>query len=195
VNGLAFASSLVTSALWPLVVVVAILVFRKPLAGLIGRTRRYEGLGQKLEFGVALAEAEDSVGRVLQDTPVADKQPELEPSPLVEDAETNPSYVVLRSWEQLSEAIASLAEAALPDQRVRSWNASRFLPQLQKREFLDDDYVSAATELRHLRNKVAHGESSPTPGEALAYADSARVLAIIAARVARVLAMSLAEDD
>jgi hypothetical protein len=50
-NGLSFASSLITHAFWPAVVTGAIVLFRRPLSDLIGRTRRYEGLGQKLEFG------------------------------------------------------------------------------------------------------------------------------------------------
>jgi hypothetical protein len=188
VNGLAFASSLITSALWPIVVVVAVLVFREPLAGLIGRTKRYEGLGQKLEFGPALAEAEDSVSMAVQDAPTAEKQAEIEPSPLVREAETNPSYVVLQAWEQLSAAIADLAGVAFPDQRTASWRSARSLPELQKRELVSREFANAVVDLRDLRNQVAHGQSKPTPGEAVAYAESAQVLALLARNAAHMLA-------
>jgi hypothetical protein len=188
VNGLAFASSLITSALWPIVVVVAIVVFRKPLAGLIGRTRRYEGLGQKLEFGPALAEAEDSVGKAIQNAPLAEKAGEVIPSPLVRQAEDNPSYVVVQAWEQLSSAIAEVVGTAFPGRKIAAWNATKDLPDLVRRELVNQDYVKAVIELRDLRNRVAHGQSKPTPGEAVAYAESAQVLTFVAHDIAVLLA-------
>lgn len=184
-NGLALASSLIGDLVWPLVVLVALVVFRKPLTDLIGRIRKYEGLGQKLEFGPALAEAEDSVSKAVQDVLVAERQQaEVEPSPLVREAEANPSYVVLQAWEQLSGVIADLAGTAFPDQKAASWRSARYLPELQRRELVSRDFVDAVTELRDLRNRVAHGQSNPTPGEAVAYAESVEALAFVAKRLA-----------
>jgi hypothetical protein len=187
-NGLSFASSLIGHLVWPLVVAGAIVIFRKPLSELIGRVRHYEGLGQRMDFGPALAEAEDAVGKAVHDAPRAEKQAQNEPSSLAREAEVNPSYVVLQAWEQLSAAIADLAGIVLPGQRIGQWNSWRFLPELQKRELLTADLVNAVNDLRNLRNQVAHGQSNPTPGEAVAYADSAQVLAVVARNVADLLA-------
>lgn len=188
VNGLAFASSLITSALWPIVVVVIVITFRKPLAALISRTRRYEGLGQKVEFGPALAEAENSVGKAAQDIPGTERQAEVEPNPLVREAQANPSYVVIQSWEQLSSAIADVAGTVFPDRKVAAWNATRALPELRQLEVVNQDFVTSVNRLRDLRNQVAHGESNPTPGEAVAYVESAQLLTLIAHNIAFLLA-------
>lgn len=194
-NGLAFASSLITSALWPIVVIIAIVVFRKPLATLIGRTRRYEGLGQKVEFGPALAEAEDSVSKAVEDAPAVENQADAEPSPLIRQAEENPSYVVLRSWEQLATALGNVAEIMLPGRRIGSWNSARFLPELVRLELVTEDFAKAVRELRDLRNQVAHGQSNPTPGEAAAYAESAQVLAVLLHNTEVMLANSSLEGN
>jgi hypothetical protein len=182
VNGLAFASSLITSALWPIVVVVVIVVLRKPLGELIGRTRRYEGLGQKVEFGPGMAEAEDSVGKAMQNAPMAEKAGEVLPNPLVRQAEDNPSYVVLQAWDQLSLTIADLVGVVLPGKRTGSWSPLESLPALKKSKLVANDFVKAVAELGGLRNQVAHGRSEPTPGEAVAYAEAAQALAITAVR-------------
>lgn len=188
-NGLEFTSTLLTHLFWPLVVAGAIWLFRKPLSELIGRVRRYEGLGQKLEFGERLAEAEDSVGKAVQETHTASERAEIKPSPLVREAEENPSYVVLQAWEQLSGAIADLAGVALPEPTGRArQNSAQSLPDLRRREIVTADVVNAVTELRNLRNQVAHGQSKPTPGEAVAYAESAQALTKAVWNIANLLA-------
>jgi hypothetical protein len=187
-NGLEFTSTLLTHLFWPLVVAGSILLFRKPLSELIGRVRRYEGLGQKLEFGERLAEAEDSVGKAVRATSVAGEQAKIESSPLVRDAEENPSYVVLQAWEQLSGAIADLVGMVFPE--MPNWarqNPAQEIPALRKRELVTADFADAVTNLRLLRNQVAHGQSKPTPGEAVAYAESAQALATIARNIANLL--------
>jgi hypothetical protein len=178
-NNLEFVSTLIGTLVWPLVVVSAVVLFRKPLAELIGRVRSYEGLGQKLTFGEELAGAEVSVNEAVEsikiDTKETDSQIAAEPSPLVREAEANPSFVVIQAWEQLSAALEDLVGTAEPD-RVPRGTPVGWLPDLQRRQLVSPDFVRAVRELRDLRNKVAHGQHNPTPGEAVAYAESAQVL-------------------
>ena len=66
VNGLGLVASLIASLTWPAVVAGAIILFRKPLAELLGRVKSYEGLGQKVTFGERLAEAATSLEMVYE---------------------------------------------------------------------------------------------------------------------------------
>ena len=88
---------------------------------------------------------------------------------------------MIRAWEQVAMAISDLASAWMPD---RDWKANVFwvgLPnELQRAGLVNDEFVKAARELFDLRSKVAHGKHNPTPGEAVAYAESAQVLAFAA---------------
>jgi hypothetical protein len=197
-TGMEFASTLITHLLWPLVVAGALVFFRKPLTELVSRVRHYEGLGQSVDFGPGLAEAEDSVDKAVEGVQAPENQAEIEPSPLVREAEANPSFVVLQAWEQLSGAIADIVGAALPG-RTGSRNVAAALNELRKRELVSSDFANAVTELRVLRNQVAHGQSKPTPGEAVAYTESAQVLAVIARNIANLIMnpplMSSGDDD
>jgi hypothetical protein len=187
-SGLEFTSALLTHLFWPLVVAGAMWLFRKPLSELIGRVRRYEGLGQKFEFGERLAEAEISAANAADKVSATKERPKIEPSPLALEAEENPSYVVLQAWEQIPGAIADLVGAAFRDSPRRyGQNLNQSLRELRDLEFVTADFVDAVTQLRLLRNQVAHGQSKPTPGEAVAYADSAQVLAVVARNTAELL--------
>jgi hypothetical protein len=180
-NGLQFASSLIASLSWSLVVIILVVVFRPHLGELIGRIRSYKGLGQEVTFGDRLADAENSVEEAVRSVPVNETDPKQieksEPSPLSRDAEANPSFVVIRAWEQVVDAVNALAEIAFPGRHSRSRGFSTsLLVDLQRAELVSPQFVSAASELRDLRNRVAHGMHNPTPGEAVAYAESANSL-------------------
>jgi hypothetical protein len=189
-NGFQFASSLVSSLVWPLVVIVLVVIFRKQLAGLIGRITSYKGMGQELTFGDRLADAENSVEEAARSASI-DKgeaeQIETGPNPLAREADANPSFVVIRSWEQVVSALNDLAGAALPGRYMPSRGfSSSLLRELQKVGLVNPDFVTAVMELRDLRNRVAHGQHNPTPGEALAYAESAQLLSVTARFMAEV---------
>ena len=181
-NGLQFTSTLVGDLSWPIVVSAAIIIFRKPIAEVIGRVRSYEGLGQKLTFGDRLENAEQSVDAAAKNAEIerggGEGQKKVDLSPLAREAEANPSFVVIQSWEQLSGALDDLIGAASPGRRPGP--SVSLLPGLQKQGLVDDKFVTAVRELRDLRNLVAHGRHNPTPGEAVAYADSVQTLATTA---------------
>jgi hypothetical protein len=184
-NGLQFFSSLIADLAWPVVVVILALVFRKHIAGLIGRIKSYKGLGQELTFGDRLADAENSVEEAARSVPINETDPrqidKSEPSPLARDAEANPSFVVIRAWEQVVDAVNALAEIGMPGKYSRSPGFSTsLLRDLQRAELVGPEFVTATFELRDLRNKVAHGMHNPTPGEAVAYAESANSLSVTA---------------
>ena len=216
-NNLAFIASVVGSLAVPGTILAALLVFRGPLAELLGRIISYEGLGQKVNFGQklagaeksvseAVAQAQESVGRTQLSTADAEKMAadralrkitsternphdiDLRRAGLVELAElatSNPSFVVIKAWEELEAALTGLVEAAFPGARLVS--PALALPDLIKERYVDTSFANAVRELRGLRNDVAHGQHNPTAGEAVTYQESARELAGIAASTAAML--------
>jgi hypothetical protein len=196
VTGLQFASSLVSTVIsWPLAFAGAILLFRRPLGDLIRRARSYEGMGQKITFGEQLAGAESSVQEALRTVP-ADTKITIAPSPslrsatLGRDAEAAPSLVVMQSWQELASAVGGLADSVrgAGDSPPRSNSSSDgLLRELERCGVVSPQFVKATSDLRELRDRVAHGQHTPTAGEALAYATSAQELSL----AARVLSASV----
>lgn len=190
---LEIAASLVGSLTWPAVVLVVVVIFRSPLSDLIGRIKSYKGLGQEVTFGDRLAGAEASVEDALLHSRIAgaDARERLaaEPSPLVREAEGNPSFVVIRSWELMLDALADLFAAAFPGEDKRR---TQPIGDLQRSKVVPPEYVTAIRELRDLRNRVAHGQHNPTPGEAVAFAES--VTGLMAATRTTVHALTRVRD-
>lgn len=188
-GALEFTSTLIGQVIsWPVLVLVVVFVFRKPIAELIPKLRSWEGPAGKFDFGKQLAETEDSVDDAVEAaertaalqteiagsaSAVTPPPPAFEPS-LAVQANANPSFVVLSAWERLGATFADLAGAAgLP---MRSRTVVAQVDDLRRRGVVNEDFVQAVTELRRLRNAVAHGQHNPTSGEALAYAESAEEL-------------------
>src|ERR1700733_2929102 len=115
-NWLQFTSSLISILAWPLVVIILVVIFRRQLAHLIGRIKSYKGMGQELTFGDRLADAENSVEEAVSSDTTGKTDPEqadeIEPNPLALEAEANPSFVVIRSYEQVVSALSDLAGVA-----------------------------------------------------------------------------------
>jgi hypothetical protein len=197
-NGLEFVASLLGMVFsWPVLVFVIVWLFRAPLRELIGRIKSYEGLGQKVTFGDQLAKTEDSVeaavGSIGAGPEATDRLPTDEPAavlpnPLALDAQANPSFAVITAWEQVSGALADLVGAAFSEEELKASGARRtpswWVPELRRRGVMSETFERAIRELRDLRNHVAHGQHNPTPGEAVAYVETASELS----RAMRVLA-------
>jgi hypothetical protein len=209
-NNLAFIASVVGSLAIPVTVVVALLIFRGPLTELLGRIVSYEGLGQRVNFGLKLAGAEKSVSkavvqaqetvgrtqvgsaetertpvdrslRAITSTALESQEIDLWNAGLVELATlatSNPSFVVLRSWDDLETSLTSLVRSVFPS--TRDFKAVSRLPDLVKEGYVDQSFVNAVRDLRGLRNNVAHGQHNPTAGEAVTYLESARELSQVA---------------
>lgn len=194
-NDLAFIASVVGSLAIPVTVVTALVVFRKPLTGLIGRVSTYEGLGQKVQFGEDLAGAEKSVSEAVVHAPeevkkvteaeddAALRQITSKQEPLIdfdvrrlkrvqlgEIASANPSYAIIKSWEELSDTIIGLAELAFPGMRLGGLTSA--LIYLADKKVVSAYFAKAASELLELRDRVAHGEHDPTAGQAITYVQS-----------------------
>lgn len=180
VSWLGFVDSLVRSLAWPAVVLIAALLFRTEVAGLVARLTHLKVPGGEVTFGEGLAKAENTFEKFQASATGAEAasgQPEgadSDEAGNVDSEPVEPSALVLRSWEHLSEEIIGLANARVPG--VRATNAASAAAALERAGVVNDLFVETANELRQLRNAVAHAKEIPTPGSAIAYADQAREL-------------------
>jgi hypothetical protein len=197
-NILEFISTLIGQLLsWPVAVVILVFALRRPIAELLPTLREYEGMGQRLSFGDRLAQVEDSVEQAAAsiEQPLSN-QPEDsggeqkfsdDSNTLAREAEDNPSYVVLTSWERLHGAINDLAGSVHHSTRRNlGQSVVTKLSDIRRSKLVNEDFLRAAEELRHLRNRVAHGQHNPSSGEALAYAESAEDLRRVAHTLANI---------
>jgi hypothetical protein len=202
-NDLGFVASMIGSLAIPVTVVATLLIFRRPVTDLLGRIISYEGLGQKVDFGQKLAGAEESVSKA-EAQAQGTAEPIVEPAlrqiistgqglqdidlqnvglvQLAEMAASNPSFVVIKAWEDFAADLTTMVKTILPDAEVR--NPIYWLPELAKDGRIGESFPSAVLELLELRNNVAHGQHNPTAGEAVTYVESIRRLATVAARAA-----------
>ena len=67
-------------------------------------------------------------------------------SKLALDAEANPSFTVLRAWEQLSSVLADYIRTVLPEKQ-RSGNPLALLPEMQKIGKMTPSYVEAVQDV------------------------------------------------
>jgi hypothetical protein len=176
-NGMGFTASLISSMAWPIAVLGAIVIFRKPLIRLIGNIRQYEGFGQKITFGEELAGTENRINEVVRkkevtgitDAPLG--RPASE-GPVSNElsvlAENHPSLTVLSAWDGLYKILMATVErdrghgATLGSQKF--WN--------RLADVIPKEWIEMIKSLYHLRNMVAHGQHKPMPGEAVAYVES-----------------------
>ncbi|MEQ4723796.1 hypothetical protein [Nonomuraea sp. B19D2] len=131
-SGFQLVASLVGSLVWPVAVVVAVWVLRRPLAAALGRTKRVEAAG----IAVELAEVEQAREDVEQGLAKAEPLDAAEVDELVRSAAqlgwhlanlgtgTSPDVVVDRSGEKpvvRSPAEEAFREAAVLASNQRSW--------------------------------------------------------------------------
>ncbi len=86
----------------------------------------------------------------------------------------DPSGLVIRSWELLSDDIAKLFRAVnLEEDRRRFVAPTGMIARLAIMGIVPESLAGAVRELSKLRNDVAHGRNQPSAGEAAAYEQSA----------------------
>ncbi|WP_143228203.1 hypothetical protein [Actinomadura meyerae] len=184
---------------WPLFGLIAVLMFRRPIRAAISRLTSYEGLGGTLTFGEQLAEVEEQVEglaapedasqkpRGLEPARPADEQ-QLQANPdaglllLVQEA---PSGAVMQAWSEVERSIhvlfqlhdlENISRADAPERMGRSARVqpTNMVLLMVERRIIPGSILKPIRELRALRNSVAHGQHTPTPGEALTYVETAR---------------------
>jgi hypothetical protein len=189
VNGLSFASSLVGHLIWPAVVVAALLIFRRPLSDLLGRIRKYQGMGQTVEFQERLADAQQSVSKAAEEAPPTGKDLDEIPDNISTEmklaltARESPSRAIRAAWDRLYDAVEDLHNVVLPVSpdfaRDRMTHTS-MMSNLLREDVITPSLFDAIQDLYLLWRSVIGGYE-PSFNEAMEYVGSAtRTSALLA---------------
>jgi hypothetical protein len=187
VDVLEFIASLVASLAWPALVLVALLVLRKPLAGLIGRATDIELFGAKVRLGKEIQRAAVSTEAAVAS---ARSRPEFEPSararprasdknPWLATLGESPSLAAIYAWAGLEKSLRKLA-SAFGDSAPSTVSVTDLLTGLEKNAVLEPEFVRAAHDLRLVRNKIAYGTATLSEAEGLSFINSAWQLSQLA---------------
>jgi hypothetical protein len=164
-NWLEFFAALVQALAWPIAVVVAVLLLRDPLGGLIRTVRRAKYGDLDIEFGerveklqdqtnvVRLQGRADGTGRLSGGGSITGRGKNLSETlstKVAELAAISPTAAVFEVWQAVEEA----ARARIPDSDQRSPRA--LLDALRNKGVISDNGYYQLQELRQLRNAAVH---------------------------------------
>lgn len=164
---LTFISNLISSVVWPLVVVFIVIILRGPLRDLIADLGRRLHIvkfpGGEAEFSSELAEIKEAADEAnLPPSPVA---PPAGPLLLEVEggerqwarlAELSPRAAVTEAWRQVEIVMQETARRYdIPEKE--SYSALALIRALGKRQILTPDIFAIVHDLRGMRNTAAHG--------------------------------------
>ena len=180
VSVLQFIASLVASLAWPVLVIGALLIFRKPLVGLIARAKDIQLFGATVRLGKELERAAVSTEAAVAS---AQSRPDLAPpskqrsrtsdkNPWLATLGESPSLAAIYGWSGLEKSLRKLA-SAFADPTPSNASVTDLLAGLEKSSALEPEFVRAARDLRLIRNRIAYGTAAITEAEGLSFINSA----------------------
>lgn len=164
---LTFISNMVSSLIWPVVVVFIVVILRRPLRELIAdlgrRLRSIKFPGGEAEFSDELAEIKEAADEAnlppAPITPLAGPlllEVEGDERQWVRLAELSPRAAVTEAWRQVEIAMREVARRfEIPERESRS--PLTLIRALGKRQILTPDILAIVGDLRGVRNTAAHG--------------------------------------
>jgi hypothetical protein len=204
-----FASSIVASIMWPVVVLALGVLFRSQLVGLLARLTSLKTPGVEATFSDGLARVEEQVisFQDSEDDAVFEAANQAAESERLagqderdsQQSVSDPSGTVIRNWEDLTLSLFQLRSATAGRGRP-SRNIGVILEQLVSDNVVNRYFADSVLGLQNLRNRVAHGEDVPNAGAALVYAKRADELrraadAILTVKGSNVADFGNAEGD
>lgn len=161
----------IASLLWPVLVFVALLLFRAEIAGLIGRVKKGKFFGQELELSDELIKLQKTVTKASEEV-ASLPPPAIEPDTNVQTAEKDPVKGIIEDAARSPKAALILLAAEVEKEARRTLasvgklQGSRPMTLVQTINELDSHYglpkhVSSSLRLFwDTRNKIVHGSES-----------------------------------
>jgi hypothetical protein len=167
---------------WPLVVLFIAVMFRKPLASLIGNIRELKWRDFRLRFARELQQVHEIATTTGALPPVPLEEEELAgvavDTSTLDLAQRSPRAVVLEAWAKVESASRTLVKEQVPGFDQSRPSSARVGDVLVSAGLLDDARARVFTILRNLRNRAAHEEDfALTAADAVDYAGLATRLA------------------
>ena len=164
---LTFISNILSSLIWPVVVVFTVVILRRPLrdsiADLGRRLHSIKFPGGEAEFSDELAEIKEAANDA--NLPLVPFTPPVGPllSDVGEDerqwarlAELWPRATITEAWRHVEDAMRELARRSeIPEKESHS--ALSLIRALGRRQICTSDTVAIVSHLRGIRNTAAHG--------------------------------------
>lgn len=164
---LTFISNIVSSLIWPVVVIFIVIILRRPLRELIAdlgrRLRSIKFPGGEAEFSDELAEIKEAADEA--DLPAAPIAPPAGPPLLgvegderqwIKLAELSPRSAITEAWRQVEITMREVARRfEIPERESRS--PLTLIRVLGKHQVLTPDILAIVSDLRGVRNTAAHG--------------------------------------
>jgi len=175
VDWLTFIVKVIDALAWPVIVLIAAFLFRRPVIELIPALQRLRIKNIEMEFNRDLNKLEQ---HVLFPIPVREQLPKPEKDTLERlqrIAATAPIAALFGAWREVE---AAAADAGSRHGITATGGLWELFEGLRNQKVLDSTQVETLEALRKLRNKVAHArEGEVTEDQALRYVEIAMILA------------------
>jgi uncharacterized protein YutE (UPF0331/DUF86 family) len=176
---LTFTAEMTKALAWPLTIILALLLLRRPLADLIPLLQRLRYKDLELDFGKRVQELASEIKKELPGGRQAGGAQQRGRNRLADLAHASPRAAVLEAWLEVEEAAIAAAkrhQLKLSDRERRS--PSTLEQALVDSQILDENKRGIFSRLRNLRNAAAHASDFDLDsGSAIIYAGSANRLA------------------
>ncbi len=173
-----FVAEMTKALAWPVTILLALLLLRRPLANLIPLLQRLRYKDLELDFGKGVQELALEVKKELPGDKEV-KPARARANPVVELAKSSPRAAVLEAWLEVEEAAIEATKRhglKLTDRERRS--PSTLEEALVDVKVLDKNKQGIFSRLRRLRNAAAHASDFDLDTDsAIIYAGSAERLA------------------
>lgn len=187
--------------LYPLVILIGLLLYRKPISALLDRVKKGELFGNKFELEPAVDEFQESVQEVekevfqlkefvqdvennneesLDDSKIAaseSKQTEIDVNQILDDSKGSPELAIIRLSNLIeNESTAILGSMGFLPQHPRRLSAYGTIQELEVRGLLPKNTIKSIKQFSDLRNRIVHGKGIIDEKEILRVLDIGIVL-------------------
>jgi hypothetical protein len=155
---LQFISSLLGTLAWPLTLIGAVLLVRKPLLALLPSLRSLEYDKLKVQFGEQLEKAEADLSKLPTVIPAAPSLDNASAERFEATANVAPNLAVLQAWFDVEAELKSAAvKVGIEFKRSSPLDAAR---SLQREGLLDEQTAELMRDLRNMRNLAVHPDEA-----------------------------------
>jgi hypothetical protein len=167
--------------LWPLITLIVLLVYRKPIAALLGRVKKGELFGQSVElepevndFQKVVKQAKTEVAQLPPVSEVAadeSKQTGIDVNQILDDSKGSPDLAIIR----LSNLLENESKAILGSMGFLPRNSRisvyRAIQELNERGLVPESAINSLKKFWDLRTKIVHGRGQIDEKEILRVLD------------------------
>jgi hypothetical protein len=173
-DGLTFAVEMVKAMAWPLVALVAVLLFRQELRALLLRIK-------KGKVGAAEFEFEDRVAMLRGRVGEADAKTTAAAAQAATEAQNDPRSVILNAWLGVQSKVDAIVanQGTAEDRRDAGSVSLRLLHRILRDK---PEYIDLYNDLKSLRNQAVHDPSfAPRSSSVVEYVALANELGAVLA--------------